>query len=72
MKQKVRILLAYFRGFGVDRFNTYINFDYNSISDGGVTFEDPRGNEVKPPSSRIQILDDVSVSYYLGMKLLCV
>ena len=59
MKQKVRILLAYFRGFGVDRFNTYINFDYNSISDWNEIFEDPRGNEVKPPSSIIQILEDL-------------
>ena len=41
MKQKVRILLAYFRGFGIDRFNTYINFDYNSISDWNEIFEDP-------------------------------
>ena len=59
MKQKVRILLAYFRGFGIDRFNTYINFDYNSISDWNEIFEDPRGNEVKPPSSIIQILEDL-------------
>lgn len=59
MKQKVRILLAYFRGFGIDRFNTYINFDYNSISDWIEIFEDPRGNEVKPPSSIIQILEDL-------------
>lgn len=59
MKQKVRILLAYFRGFGIDRFNTYINFDYNSISDWNEIFEDFRGNEVKPPSSIIQILEDL-------------
>jgi hypothetical protein len=59
MKQKVRILLAYFRGFGVDRLNTYINFDYNSISDWSEIFEDPRGNEVKPPSSIIQILENL-------------
>jgi hypothetical protein len=59
MKQKVRILLAYFKGFGVDRVNTYINFDYSSISDWYRIFEDSRGNEIKPPDSIIQILEDL-------------
>jgi hypothetical protein len=59
MKQKVRILLAYFKGFGVDRVNTYINFDYSSISDWNRIFEDSRGNEIKPPDSIIQILEDL-------------
>ena len=59
MKQKVRILLAYFRGFGVDRLNTYIDFEYNSINDWNETFEDLRGDEVKPPKSIIQIIEDL-------------
>lgn len=59
MKQKVRILLAYFRGLGVDRLNTYIDFEYNSINDWNETFEDLRGDEVKPPSSIIQIIEDL-------------
>lgn len=59
MKQKVRILLAYFRGLGVDRINTYIDFDYNSINDWNETFEDLRGNEIKPPNSIIQVMTDL-------------
>lgn len=59
MKQKVRILLAYFRGFGVDRLNTYIDFDYDRINDWNEIFEDLRGNEVKPPKSIIQIIEDL-------------
>ena len=59
MKQKVRILLAYFRGLGVDRLNTYIDFEYNSINDWNETFEDLRGDEVKPPKSIIQIIEDL-------------
>lgn len=61
MKQKVRILLAYFRGLGVDRLNTYIDFEYNSINDWNETFEDLRGDEVKPPSSIIRIIEDLIV-----------
>jgi hypothetical protein len=59
MKQKLRILLAYFRGFGLDRVNTYINFDYDGISDWNEIFEDVRGYEIKPPSSIIQIMKDL-------------
>lgn len=59
MKQKFKFLLAYFKGFGVDRFNTYIDFDYDSISDWNETFEDLRGNEIKPPNSIIQVMTDL-------------
>lgn len=59
MKQKFKFLLAYFKGFGVDRLNTYIDFDYNSISDWNETFEDLRGNEIKPPNSIIQVMTDL-------------
>lgn len=59
MKQKFKFLLAYFKGFGVDRFNTYIDFGYDSISDWNETFEDLRGNEIKPPNSIIQVMTDL-------------
>jgi hypothetical protein len=59
MKQKVRILLAYFRGLGVDRANTYINIIYNSIEDWNYIFEDNKGNEFKPPKSIIDIIEDL-------------
>jgi hypothetical protein len=59
MKQKVRILLAYFRGMGVDNINAYINFMYNTIEDWDETFEDNKGNVIKPPNSIIGIIDDL-------------
>lgn len=59
MKQKVRILLAYFRGMGVDRINTFINFMYNRIEDWEETFEDNKGNVFTPTKSIIDIIKDL-------------
>jgi hypothetical protein len=59
MKQKVRILLAYFRGMGVDRVNTYINFLYDRIEDWNEGFQDGSGNEIKPTDSIVQIVEDL-------------
>ena len=59
MKQKVRILLAYFRGMGVDRINTIINFMYDRIEDWEETFEDNKGNVFKPTKSIMDIIEDL-------------
>jgi len=55
MKNKLRILLAYFRGLGFNRYNTYINYDYDYVNEWERYFEDNRGNQYSLPKSLEEI-----------------
>jgi hypothetical protein len=59
MKQKLKFLLAYFRGFDSKKIDTYINFNYNEIENWDDVFEDEKSRRIEPTKSIIQIFEDL-------------
>ena len=46
MKQKLKLLLAYFRAFKTDVLDTYINFDYNYMENWNEKFTTKEGKKL--------------------------
>jgi hypothetical protein len=63
MKQKLKLLLAYFRAFKTDVLDTYINFDYNHMESWDLKFTTKEGKEIKLPTKLQETFEDILKSY---------
>ena len=63
MKQKLKLLLAYFRAFKTDVLDTYINFDYNYEENWDEKFTTKEGKEITLPTKLQEIFDDIVKEY---------
>jgi len=63
MKQKLKLLLAYFRAFKTDVLDTYINFDYNYINDWNEKFTTKEGKEITLPTKLQDIFEQIVREY---------
>lgn len=63
MKQKLKLLLAYFRAFKTDVLDTYINFDYNYIDGWNENFTTKEGKEIKLPTKLQDIFEQIVREY---------
>lgn len=63
MKQKLKLLLAYFRAFKTDVLDTYINFDYNYMESWNGKFTTKEGKEITLPTKLQEIFEDIIKEY---------
>jgi hypothetical protein len=63
MKQKLKLLLAYFRAFKTDVLDTYINFDYNHMESWNLKFTTKEGKEIELPTKLQETFEDILKSY---------
>lgn len=63
MKQKLKLLLAYFRAFKTDVLDTYINFDYNYMESWDGKFTTKEGKEITLPTKLQEIFEDIVKEY---------
>ena len=63
MKQKLKLLLAYFRAFKTDVLDTYINFDYNYEENWDEKFTTEEGKEITLPTKLQEIFDGIVKEY---------
>lgn len=63
MKQKLKLLLAYFRAFKTDVLDTYINFDYSHMESWDLKFTTKEGKEIKLPTKLQETFEDILKSY---------
>lgn len=63
MKQKLKLLLAYFRAFKTDVLDTYINFDYNYMESWNGKFTTKEGKEITLPTKLQEIFEDIIEEY---------
>jgi hypothetical protein len=63
MKQKLKLLLAYFRAFKTDVLDTYINFDYNYMESWNEKFTTKEGKEIELPTKLQEIFDGMVREY---------
>lgn len=63
MKQKLKLLLAYFRAFKTDVLDTYINFDYNHMESWDLKFTTKEGKEIELPTKLQETFEDILKSY---------
>lgn len=63
MKQKLKLLLAYFRAFKTDVLDTYINFDYNYIDGWNGKFTTKEGKEITLPTKLQDIFEQIVREY---------
>lgn len=63
MKQKLKLLLAYFRAFKTDVLDTYINFDYNYMESWNGKFTTKEGKEITLPTKLQEIFEDIVKEY---------
>jgi hypothetical protein len=66
MKQKLKLLLAYFRAFKTESFTSYISFDFNDYKSFGVwdeSFITQGGKVVKLPTKLQEIFEDIIKQY---------
>ena len=59
MKQKLKLLLAYFRGFKTEVVDTYIHFDYGHIEQWDEKFTTKEGKEIQLPKTLLETFDDI-------------
>jgi hypothetical protein len=62
MKQKLKLLLAYFRGFKTDVLDTYINFDYYYFEDY-EQFTTKEGKDINLPTKLQEIFEGIIRQY---------
>lgn len=63
MKQKLKLLLAYFRAFKTDVLDTYINFDYNYMESWDGKFTTKEGKGITLPTKLQEIFEDIIKEY---------
>jgi hypothetical protein len=63
MKQKLKLLLAYFRAFKTDVLDTYINFDYNHMESWNLKFTTKEGKKIELPTKLQETFEDILKSY---------
>ena len=63
MKQKLKLLLAYFRAFKTDVLDTYINFDYNYMESWDQKFTTKEGKEITLPTKLQEIFEEIVKEY---------
>lgn len=63
MKQKLKLLLAYFRAFKTDVLDTYINFDYNYMENWNEKFTTKEGKEITLPTKLQDIFEQIVREY---------
>lgn len=63
MKQKLKLLLAYFRAFKTDVLDTYINFDYYHMESWDGKFTTKEGKEITLPTKLQEIFEDIVKEY---------
>tara|TARA_R110000868_G_scaffold350691_1_gene611981 strand:- start:1657 stop:2361 length:705 start_codon:yes stop_codon:yes gene_type:complete len=63
MKQKLKLLLAYFRAFKTENLHTFINLIWSDIENWDEIFKTNKGKEIEISSSMLQIFEDVIKTY---------
>ena len=63
MKQKLKLLLAYFSAFKTDVLDIYINFDYNYMENWNEKFTTKDGKEITLPTKLQEIFDGMVRKY---------